>query len=109
MTTLFACVLSFGLLCGIWILLSRLALPIRGPMTLLLSVRDGAEETEQTLYALRCLMDLGAAELRLYLVDQGLTEQGRARCEQLARLHHAILCTPEDCWAQLDSLIQAEH
>ena len=109
MTTIWTCVLAFGLLCGIWILLGRLALPIRGPMTLLLPVRGDAAETEQTLYALRCLTDLGTAELRLCLVDQGLTEQGRARCECLARLHHAVLCTEEDCRNRVDALIWADH
>ena len=108
MTTLFTCVLAFGLLCGIWILLGRLAMPIRGPMTLLLPVKGDAERAEQTLYALACLMDQGAAELRLVLVDQGLTEQGRICCARLAERHHAVLCTPEDCKAQLERLIWTE-
>ncbi len=97
---------TVALLAGVWLLAAFFLLPVRDNDTymLLLAAGSGAR-LEQQCRAYLLLNGLGAIRRPLLLVDQSLTEEGRAAAKLLAQDHAQILlCT----LAELEEILHTE-
>ena len=78
-----------------WLLLAQLLLPLRAKdACLLLLGRDGGDGLEHSTRAYLLLKSAGALEGPLYLVDDGLSEDGLALAQQLTQLDDSIRLCP---------------
>ena len=92
------CALAAAALLGLlWLLLAQLLLPIRAKdACLVLLGRGDGEGLEQNCRGYLLLKTAGALSAPLYLVDDGLSEEGLALAKQLTMLSGSIRLCPLD-------------
>lgn len=105
-TVLLCALCAAGLLTAVWLLAAAFLLPVRDNHTYMVLLASGdAEHLEQQCRAYLLLNTIGAIRRPLLLTDDGLTREGRAAAECLARDHAQIrLCTR----AELGDLLHTE-
>ena len=105
---LFSALAAAALLGLLWLLLAQLLLPIRAKdACLVLFGRSDGDDLEQNCRGYLLLRHIGALDAPLFLIDDGLSAEGRKLAMQLTELDESIrFCPPDPLQTQLS---QSSH